>query len=91
MADEAIAALTSAARSAGCRFEAGAMLGRLYLKRNDLLHAVEWLERAAEAPAPSASEGRELLFDLGAILESRGDRAGAGGVHGAPGGRGRVS
>lgn len=73
MADEAIAALTSAARSAGCRFEAGAMLGRLYLKRNDLLHAVEWLERAAEAPAPGLTEARELLYDLGAILETSGE------------------
>jgi tetratricopeptide (TPR) repeat protein len=73
MADEAIAALTSAARSPGCRFEAGAMLGRLYLKRNDLLHAVEWLERAAEAPAPGLNEARELLYDLGAILETSGE------------------
>jgi tetratricopeptide (TPR) repeat protein len=75
MADEAIAALTEAARAPAHRFEAGSMLGRLYQKRNDLPHAAEWLERAAEAPAPTAGEGRELLYDLGAILESMGETA----------------
>jgi TPR repeat protein len=40
------------------RFEASSMLGRLYLKKKDLTHAIEWLERAAEAPAPSANHAR---------------------------------
>ena len=75
MADEAIAALTEAARVPTHRFEAASLLGRLYQKQNDLAHAAEWLERAAEAPAPSASEGRELLYDLGAILETFGETA----------------
>jgi tetratricopeptide (TPR) repeat protein len=70
MEDEAIAALTAAARAPAHRFEAGSLLGRLYQKRNDLRLAAEWLERAAEAPAPTANEGRELLYDLGAVLES---------------------
>ncbi len=70
MEDEAIAALTAAARAPAHRFEAGSMLGRLYQKRNELTLAAEWLERAAEAPAPTANEGRELLYDLGAVLES---------------------
>ena len=75
MADEAIGALTTAARNPRHRFEAGAKLGRLYLKKNDLTHAIEWLERAAEAPAPGVNEARELLYDLGAILESSGETA----------------
>jgi tetratricopeptide (TPR) repeat protein len=70
MEDEAIAALTAAARAPAHRFEAGSMLGRLFQKRNELTLAAEWLERAAEAPAPTANEGRELLYDLGAVLES---------------------
>jgi lipopolysaccharide biosynthesis regulator YciM len=64
-----------AARAPTHRFEAASMLGRLYQKRNEMARAAEWLERAAEAPAPSAGEGRELLYDLGAILESVGEVA----------------
>jgi tetratricopeptide (TPR) repeat protein len=73
MADEAIAALRAAARAPAHRFEASAMLGRLYLKKKELAHAIEWLERAAEAPAPSANDARELLYELGAILEATGE------------------
>jgi tetratricopeptide (TPR) repeat protein len=73
MTDEAIGALTTAARNPRHRFDAGAKLGRLYLKKNDLAHAIEWLERAAEAPAPGVNEARELLYDLGTILESSGE------------------
>jgi tetratricopeptide (TPR) repeat protein len=73
MADEAMAALTRAARIPTHRFEAASLLGRLYLTKDDLAHAVEWLERAAEAPPPSVKEGRELLYDLGAALETTGE------------------
>ena len=75
MTDEAIAALTEAARIPSFRFEAASMLGRLHQRRDDLPQAAEWLERAAEAPAPTANDGRELLFDLGAILETMGETA----------------
>jgi tetratricopeptide (TPR) repeat protein len=75
MVDEALAALTEAARAPAYRFEAGSLLGRMYQKKDDLARAAEWLERAAEAPAPSAGEGRELLYDLGAILETIGETA----------------
>ena len=57
------------------RFEAGSLLGRLYQKKGDLRSAAEWLERAAEAPAPSVSEGRDLLYDLGTVLETLGETA----------------
>jgi tetratricopeptide (TPR) repeat protein len=73
MVDEAMAALTRAAKVPTHRFAAASLLGRLHLKRNDPAHAVEWLERAAEAPAPTPAEGRELLYDLGATLETTGD------------------
>ena len=73
MADEAIAALTRAAKIPAHRFEAASLLGRLYLKQDDAARAVEWLERAAEAPAPSVDEGRELMYDLGATLETTGE------------------
>jgi tetratricopeptide (TPR) repeat protein len=75
MTDEAAAALRSAARGPAQRFEAASLLGRLYQEKNDMAHAIEWLERAAEAPAPGVNEARELLYDLGALLESTGETA----------------
>ena len=73
MSDEAITALRTAARAPAHRFEASSMLGRLYLKKKDLAQAIEWLERAAEAPAPSAKDARQLLYELGALLEVTGE------------------
>ncbi len=75
MQDEAIAALRAAARAPGHRFEAASLLGRMYQKKNDVPHAIEWLERAAEAPAPGEKEARELLYDLGCILDGAAESA----------------
>jgi tetratricopeptide (TPR) repeat protein len=73
MADKAIEALEVAARSPRHRFEAASTLSRLSRERGDLAHAIEWLERAAEAPAPSVDEGRGVLYDLGDLLEQSGE------------------
>jgi tetratricopeptide (TPR) repeat protein len=70
MPDEAVGSLQTAARSPRYRFEAASTLGRLYRDQQDLPHAIEWLERAAEAPAPGVEDGRALLYDLGITLES---------------------
>ncbi len=75
MPDDAIKALESAVRSPRQRFDAASMLGRLYLDRKDQLRAIEWLERAAEAPAPTPDAGRALLYDLAAALERAGEHA----------------
>jgi tetratricopeptide (TPR) repeat protein len=75
MLDEATTALKAAARSPRQRFEAGVLLGRLFKKQGDIPHAIEWFERAAEAPAPTADEGRALLYNLGATLEEAGETA----------------
>lgn len=75
MVDDAIKALEAAARSPRQRFDAASMLGRLYLERKDSTHAIEWLERAAEAPAPTADAGRALLYDLAKTLESVGEHS----------------
>ncbi|MEY4096082.1 MAG: hypothetical protein RLZZ53_3281, partial [Acidobacteriota bacterium] len=75
MVDDAIKALESAARSPSQRFDAASMLGRLYLEHKDSTHAIEWLERAAEAPAPTADAGRALLYDLAKTLESVGEHS----------------
>jgi tetratricopeptide (TPR) repeat protein len=75
MEDDAIASLRQAARSPRHRFEAGVQLARLFKGRNDLPQAVEWMERAAEAPAASADAGLALLYDLAATLEGMGETA----------------
>jgi tetratricopeptide (TPR) repeat protein len=75
MTDEAVGALTTAARSTRHRFIAASALGRLYRDKEDLQQAVEWLERAADAPAPSAEDGRTLLYDFGVVLQRLGETA----------------
>jgi tetratricopeptide (TPR) repeat protein len=75
MTDDAIKALETATRSPRQRFDAASMLGRLYLERKDTVHAIEWLERAAEAPAPTPDAGRALLYDLAKVLESAGEHS----------------
>ncbi len=73
MPEDAIKALEIAAHSPRQRFDSASMLGRLYLEREDNTRAIEWLERAAEAPAPTPDAGRGLLYDLGKTLESVGE------------------
>ncbi len=73
MLDEAIASLQTAVRSPRQRFEAAAALGRVYQRRGEHAQAIDWLERAAEAPAPTPDEGRELLYDLGVLLDGAGE------------------
>ena len=73
MPDEALAPLKAACEAIRFRFEAASLLGRLYQQRGETPEAIEWLERAAEAPAPSEDEGHALLYDLGALVEASGD------------------
>jgi hypothetical protein len=40
-----------------------------------LPQALEWLERAAEAPAPTPDEGYQLLYELAEALEDSGETA----------------
>jgi tetratricopeptide (TPR) repeat protein len=71
--DEATAALKTAAGSPRQRFEAGSLLARMYKDRGDIPQAIEWFERAAEAPPPNEEDGRALLYDLGLTLEETGE------------------
>lgn len=75
MVDDAVKALEAASRSPRQRFDAASMLGRIYLDRRDMANAIEWLERAAEAPAPAIDAGRALLYDLAQTLEAVGESA----------------
>lgn len=75
MEDDAIESLKTAARSPRHRFEAGTILARLFQARGEAMQAIEWMERAAEAPAPGIEEGRALLYDLAVTLENVGETA----------------
>ncbi|MFN8644550.1 MAG: tetratricopeptide repeat protein, partial [Candidatus Binatia bacterium] len=73
MTDDAIQALELASRSSRLRFEAASTLGRLLVERGDRGKALEWFERAAEAPAPTLDAGRGLLYELASVLEDLGE------------------
>ncbi len=75
MIDDAIRELGWAARSPRRRFEAASLVARLLRDRGNVAAAVEWFERAAEAPAPTPDAGRELLFELGQTLEAADENA----------------
>jgi tetratricopeptide (TPR) repeat protein len=75
MVTEAMKELEMAVRLPRLRFEAASLLARLSLERGQLKDAVEWFERAAEAPAPTVESGRALLYDLADALESGGETA----------------
>ena len=72
---EAVADLKAASRAPLYRFTAAAQLGRLYVGRGELKIGVEWLERAAEAPAPTPEEGFALLYELADTLDRLGESA----------------
>jgi tetratricopeptide (TPR) repeat protein len=75
MPDEAMKELQAAVRSPRRRFEAAAMLGRLSRDGGRVNEAIDWFERAAEAPAPSIDASRKLLYDLGDALEVAGEHS----------------
>jgi len=75
MLSEASAELELAVRSPRFRFEAASVLARLSLQRGSVTDAIEWFERAAEAPAPSTEAARQLLYELGDALETGGEFA----------------
>ena len=71
--DDAIRALEAASRAPIYRFRAAAVLGCIYRDRGALSQAIEWFERAAGAPAPSAEDGHALFYELAVALESLGE------------------
>jgi tetratricopeptide (TPR) repeat protein len=75
MVDDAVRELEQAARSPRLRFDASALLARLLRDRGDVASAVEWFERAAEAPAPSPAAAHQLLYELATALEAQGESA----------------
>jgi len=73
--DSCIPALEMASRAPRLRFATASLLARIFRDRGLIPQAVEWFEKAAEAPAPTAEEGYELLYDLSDALEKEGESA----------------
>ncbi len=71
--EESIALLTSASRAPQLRFGTASLLGRIYREQGQLDLAVDWFERAAQAPPPTPDDGRLLLYDLADVLETTGE------------------
>ena len=68
-----IEVLHAASRVPSLQFVAGSLLARVYKQRGQSAEALEWFERAVQAPAPSPAEYHEILFELIEGLEARGD------------------
>jgi tetratricopeptide (TPR) repeat protein len=51
------------------------MLAKAYLDSGDQAHAIEWYERAVEAPAPTPMALHALLYELASVLEAQGESA----------------
>jgi tetratricopeptide (TPR) repeat protein len=70
---DGLADLAEAARVPAFRFPAAARLGREYVARGHAHAGIDWLERAAEMPAPTRDAGLAVLYDLGAALDVVGE------------------
>jgi tetratricopeptide (TPR) repeat protein len=73
--DGCIQALEKASRAPKLRFMTSRLISRLYRDRGDMAQALEWLERAAQAPAPTSDESHQLLYELADGLEQTGEFA----------------
>lgn len=73
--DGCIAALQAASKAPKLRFATASLLARIFCDRGMNRQAVEWFEKAAQAPAPTAEEGHDLLYDLADALEKEGEIA----------------
>ncbi len=75
MIEDAVRSLEHASRSPRRRFDAAAMLGRIYFEHRDFSQAVEWLERAAEAPPSAPDAGPAQFCNPASALESAGEES----------------
>jgi tetratricopeptide (TPR) repeat protein len=73
--DGCIQALEKASRAPKLRFGTSWLIARLYRERDMMPQALEWLERAAQAPAPTNDESHQLLYELADLLEKTGEVA----------------
>ncbi len=71
--DESIEAFAIASRSPRHRFTASSLIARIYRERDQLSEAIDWFERAAQAPAATADDGHLLMYELADALEAAGE------------------
>jgi tetratricopeptide (TPR) repeat protein len=71
--DESIEAFAIASRSPRHRFIASSLIARIYRERDQLSEAIDWFERAAQAPAATADDGHLLMYELADALEAAGE------------------
>ncbi len=74
-ADGALDALNVAAGSPSVRFGAASFAARICRARGRTALAIEWLEKAADAPAPAAEQAHAILYELAELLEAEGETA----------------
>lgn len=70
---EGLADLEAAARVPAFRFQAAWRVGREHAVQGHAQAAVEWLERAADAPAPSRDDSLSVLYEFGIALQRAGE------------------
>jgi len=73
--DACIVALEAASHAPRLRFVTAGLLARILRDRGLNGQAVEWFEKAAQAPSPTPEEGYDLLHDLADALEKEGETA----------------
>jgi tetratricopeptide (TPR) repeat protein len=73
--DGCIKSLEKASRAPKLRFATARLIARLYREREMLPEALEWLERASQAPAPTPDDGYQSLCELAEMLERIGEVA----------------
>jgi len=73
--DGCLQALEKASRAPRLRFATSWLIARIYRERDMLPESLEWLERAAQAPAPTSDESHQLLYELAEGLERVGEIA----------------
>jgi tetratricopeptide (TPR) repeat protein len=73
--DGCIQALEQASRAPKLRFATAWLIARLYRDRGMTAETLEWLERAAQAPAHASADAHQVLYELAEALESAGEQA----------------
>ena len=69
----AIRMLEQVVRTPRYRFKAAAELARIHRDLGQAHESIEWFERAAESASAATDEGRDLLYELGLLLNDTGE------------------
>jgi len=73
--DGCIVALEKASRAPKLQFATSWLIARLYRDRDLMPQALEWLERASQAPASNVEDSHQVLYELAEALEKSGEHA----------------